>query len=60
MPYKIDVDETWYLKSYPDIAEAVRKSVFPSGTAHFYQAGYREGRFPYPNFTLRSVDVATN
>lgn len=38
-------DEDWYLSTYPDIEEAVRQNLFPSGWAHFRAIGYFEGRF---------------
>jgi hypothetical protein len=50
MPFGIQVNEKWYLESYPDIAEAIRSGVYKSAQAHFDQAGFREGRLPFPNF----------
>lgn len=43
----VTVDEQWYLKQYPDIAQAVRDGVVPSGRAHFISDGYFEGRLPF-------------
>ena len=33
-------DEEWYLATNADISEAVRQGVFPSGFAHYLDAGY--------------------
>jgi hypothetical protein len=41
----VAVAESWYLESYPDIAEAIRQGVVASVTAHFVQDGYFEGPF---------------
>jgi hypothetical protein len=38
-------DEDWYLSTYPDVEEAVKQNLFPSGWAHFRAIGYFEGRF---------------
>ena len=35
-----EFDETWYLATYPDIQDAVRQGLFPSGSAHFRTVGY--------------------
>jgi hypothetical protein len=50
MPVAIQVNDKWYLEAYPDIAEAIRAGVYKSAQSHFDQAGFREGRLPYPNF----------
>jgi hypothetical protein len=55
MPYKIIVDQAWYLQAYDDVRTAVNESVFPSGQAHFERLGYREGRLPCAGFQLDSV-----
>jgi hypothetical protein len=44
----IDFDEEWYLKTYPDIAEAVKEGRIESGRWHFLENGYFEGRLPAP------------
>jgi hypothetical protein len=44
----IEVDETWYLNQYPDVAEAIRKGIITSGKEHFLNDGYFEGRMPFP------------
>ena len=38
-----DVDEEWYLKTYEDIAKAIR-----DGQTRSAQHGYFEGRLPFP------------
>jgi len=43
----IEVDETWYLRQYPDVAEAIRKGVVASAREHFLNDGYFEGRIPF-------------
>lgn len=43
----VDVDETWYLKTNPDVAEAVKNGVLDSARAHYCIAGYYENRWPY-------------
>lgn len=44
----IEVDEQWYLKRYPDIAEAIDKGLVQSARLHFISDGYFEGRLPFP------------
>jgi hypothetical protein len=34
----------------------VSKKLFVSAKDHFYAEGFREGRLPHPNFSLRLVD----
>ena len=36
----------------PDVRAAVAAKSFNSGQEHFDRLGYREGRFPYPEFRL--------
>jgi hypothetical protein len=43
----VAVDEAWYLKQNPDVAEAVAKGTYRSGKQHFVEEGYFEGRTPY-------------
>ena len=43
----IEVDEEWYLKQYPDVAEAIRNGVVASAKEHFLNDGYFEGRIPF-------------
>lgn len=44
----IEVDETWYLHTYDDIAQAVREGSVKSAKQHFIDDGYFEGRMPFP------------
>jgi hypothetical protein len=44
----IEVDEAWYLKTYEDIAKAVREGSIESARRHFVDDGYFEGRLPFP------------
>jgi hypothetical protein len=44
----IDVDEAWYLRQNPDIAEAIKAGVVRSAKEHFLYNGYFEGRRPGP------------
>jgi hypothetical protein len=43
----VEVDETWYLQTYLDIAEAVASGNVRSATSHFIDDGYFEGRLPF-------------
>ena len=43
-----EVDEDWYLRTYEDIAKAVREGLIKSAQQHFVEDGYFEGRLPYP------------
>lgn len=45
-----DFDEATYLRAFPDIAEAVRRGVLPSGLAHFRQTGRAEMRLEKPEY----------
>jgi hypothetical protein len=42
----IKFDEAWYLNKYPDVKEAVKRGVVPSGREHYLQSGYYEHRMP--------------
>lgn len=44
----VAVDEAWYLKTYGDIADAVRAGTVASARRHFIDDGYFEGRLPGP------------
>jgi hypothetical protein len=44
----VDVDETWYLERYPDIADAIDKGIVAGPRLHFINDGYFEGRLPFP------------
>lgn len=41
------VPDSWYLNRYPDVAGAVKKGLFKTGSEHFVSAGLYEGRIPY-------------
>jgi SAM-dependent methyltransferase len=43
-------DDAWYQTSNPDVQDAVRKGVFPSGYAHWIESGKAEGRLPPPDY----------
>ena len=54
-PNKIDYkgddvmfNEGFYLKKYPDVAEAVKKGSFTSGYEHYKKYGQKEKRLPVP------------
>lgn len=42
----VHVDETWYLKQYPHLAEALEDGLIKSARNHFIHSGYFEGRMP--------------
>ena len=42
----VAVDEAWYLRRYPDVAEAINGGLDVSAQRHFIENGYFEGRFP--------------
>ncbi|HEY0183968.1 MAG TPA: hypothetical protein VGC09_14265 [Rhodopila sp.] len=44
----VEVDEDWYVKRYPDIADAIKEGLVPSGRQHWVHDGYFEGRLPFP------------
>ena len=44
----IEVDETWYARTYDDIGNAVKEGVIRSAKQHFVDDGYFEGRLPFP------------
>ena len=44
---KIAFDEAWYLRKYPDIAEAIRKKEVASAHEHYVRHGYFENRLPF-------------
>jgi hypothetical protein len=43
----LQVDESWYLKEYEDIARAIRDGKIASAKQHFIDDGYFEGRRPF-------------
>jgi hypothetical protein len=44
----VQVDETWYLNTYPDVAEAIKEGKVATAREHFMYDGYFEGRWPFP------------
>ena len=44
---EIDVDETWYIEHYPDVAAAIAKRTIRDARHHYCQSGYFEHRMPY-------------
>ena len=46
IPSRPNVDEAWYLATYPDVARAVREGRVKSAYDHFIENGYGEGRRP--------------
>lgn len=42
----VRVDEDWYLKQYPHLAEALKAGDIKSARNHFVHSGYFEGRLP--------------
>jgi hypothetical protein len=49
-----EVDELWYLETYPDVAAAIPNGEIASATEHFEKVGAIEGRAPSAEY----VDVA--
>jgi hypothetical protein len=43
----VDVDEAWYLKTNPDVANAVKTGDLASARSHYIIAGFYEDRWPY-------------
>lgn len=41
------VDADWYLTAYPDVKEAIGKSIVPSAAVHYREFGFFEHRMPY-------------
>jgi hypothetical protein len=44
----IKFDEGWYLSKYPDVKDAVKRGIVPSGREHYVMSGYYEHRMPTP------------
>ena len=42
----VEVDEAWYCRTYPDVAEALQAGAYRSARQHFLAHGYFEGRRP--------------
>ncbi len=43
----IEIDEAWYLRTYEDIASAIKSGSVRSAKQHFVDDGYFEGRRPF-------------
>jgi hypothetical protein len=43
----IEIDEAWYLRTYEDIASAIKSGSVRSARQHFIDDGYFEGRRPF-------------
>jgi hypothetical protein len=41
------VDESWYIETYNDVADAVRKGTLSSAREHYINVGYFEDRMPH-------------
>src|ERR1017187_780115 len=50
------VDESWYRRTYPDIAAAVRKGDIASGAEHFDAIGAEEFRAPSAPFVADATE----
>src|SRR5204863_4367348 len=50
------VDEEWYLKTFPDVATALRKGHIASATEHFETIGINELRAPGPDYESDAVE----
>lgn len=44
----VEVNESWYLKTNPDVARAVEAGAIESGRSHYIHSGYFENRLPRP------------
>jgi hypothetical protein len=43
----VDIDESWYLQTNPDVAHEVTNGRLASARAHYIDAGFYENRWPY-------------
>jgi hypothetical protein len=43
----VPVDERYYLRTYPDVGEALEEGLFTSPRHHFIEFGYFEDRLPF-------------
>jgi hypothetical protein len=44
---RVPVDERYYLRTYPDVGEAVEQGLFTSPRHHYIEFGYFEDRLPF-------------
>ena len=62
---RVEVDEAWYLRQYPDVREGIARGETPSATDHYRNSGFLEGRLPADPtideewYTAVNADVAT-
>lgn len=45
---QVDMDEDWYLRANPDVADAIKAGTLRSAREHYVVAGYFENRLPRP------------
>ena len=43
----VPIDEAWYCRVYPDVADAIKAGAYRSARQHFVDHGYFEGRRPF-------------
>lgn len=43
-----EVNEEWYLRQYPDVANAIKEGGAKSAKQHYVDNGYFENRMPFP------------
>jgi hypothetical protein len=48
VPEKPEIDEKYYLQTYPDVAAAVKSGMVKNGLEHYLRNGYVEGRSTTP------------
>ncbi len=59
-----EIDEAWYLKRYPDVAEAIARGDIDQARSHYLVSGMYEGRLPHAvkldqsDYLKRHRDVA--
>jgi hypothetical protein len=53
------VDEEWYLRTFPDVAAALRQGHIASATEHFEKIGINELRAPGPEYESDAVEWGT-
>ena len=40
------LDESYYIRKYPDVAQAISKGLIANAEQHYYNTGYYENRLP--------------
>jgi len=56
----IDVDEEFYRRTYPDVAEAIAAGTYRNAKQHFVENGYFEGRRPFEMAVDEKWYIANN